>query len=161
MAAPAIVVSAIQTLGELPPVHLALLAVSTIPLSVLAVYSLLSGENSNPYLTKRGFLHLLVTAEVKAICQVHYRIWNADPTREPKTFFDILDLDSLKRPFIDNTWNDINDKVPTNMNWLTFLRSFSSTWSWIKERTKMFDKYLTKDEDVAFRMEHYPIDDGP
>ncbi|SCV49326.1 uncharacterized protein FFB14_10831 [Fusarium fujikuroi] len=70
MAAPKIVVSAIQTLGELPPVHLALLAVSAIPLSVLA----------------RGFLHLLVTAEVKVICQVHYRIWNADPTREPKTF---------------------------------------------------------------------------
>ncbi|KAF5644410.1 hypothetical protein F25303_6008 [Fusarium sp. NRRL 25303] len=69
MAAPTIVVSAIQTLGELPPVHIALLAVSAIPLSVLAVYSLLSGENSNSYLTKRGFLHLLVTAEVKAICQ--------------------------------------------------------------------------------------------
>lgn len=104
MAASAIVVSAIQALGELPPVRLGLLAVPAISLSVLAVYSLFSGDNSDPYLTKRGFLHPFVTAEVKAICQVHYRIWNADPIREPETFFDILDLDTSKKPFVDNNW---------------------------------------------------------
>ncbi|CCT75723.1 uncharacterized protein FFUJ_11759 [Fusarium fujikuroi IMI 58289] len=104
MAASAIVASAIQALGSLPPVRLGLVAVPVISLSVLAVYSLLSGDNSNPYLTKRGFLHPFVTAEVKAICQVHYRIWNADLIREPETFFDILDLDTSKKPFVDNNW---------------------------------------------------------
>ncbi|KAG5749662.1 hypothetical protein H9Q72_000596 [Fusarium xylarioides] len=104
MAAPAIVASAIQALGEMPPVRLVLLAVSAISLTALAVYSLASGDYFSPYLTKRGFLHPFVTTEVKAICQVHYRIWNADPIHEPETFFDILDLDSSKKPFVDNTW---------------------------------------------------------
>ncbi|KAF5564709.1 hypothetical protein FPHYL_4566 [Fusarium phyllophilum] len=104
MAAPAIVASAIQALGKLPPVRLVLLAVSAISLTALSVYSLASGDYSSPYLTKRGFRHPFITTEVKAICQIHYRIWNADPIHEPETFFDILDLDSSRKPFVDNTW---------------------------------------------------------
>ncbi|KAF5549344.1 hypothetical protein FMEXI_4331 [Fusarium mexicanum] len=104
MAAPAIVTSAVQALGELPPVPLVLLSVSANSLTALAVYSLVSGDYSSPYLTKRGFLHPFVTTEVKAICQIHYRIWNADPIHEPETFFDILAPDSSKKPFVGNTW---------------------------------------------------------
>ncbi|KAF5717964.1 hypothetical protein FMUND_5508 [Fusarium mundagurra] len=69
-----------------------------------AIVVLASGDYSSPYLTKRGFLHPFVTTEVKAICQVHYRIWNAKRIHEPEIFFDILDLDSSKKPFVDNTW---------------------------------------------------------
>ncbi|KAF5591419.1 hypothetical protein FPCIR_6062 [Fusarium pseudocircinatum] len=104
MAAPAVVAFAIQALGELSPVQLVVLAVSTISLTTLSVYSLVSGDYSSPYLTKRGFLHPFVATEVKAICHVHYRVWNANPIHQPETFFDILDLNSSQKPFVDNTW---------------------------------------------------------
>ncbi|KAK2925857.1 hypothetical protein FoTM2_014223 [Fusarium oxysporum f. sp. vasinfectum] len=72
----------------------------------------------------------------------------------------ILEISAKVAPLQDSNGNDIIDKVPINMNWLTLPRSFSSTWRWIKERAKELNKYLTEDEDLAFRMEYYPIDDG-
>ncbi|KAK2668493.1 hypothetical protein RAB80_015873 [Fusarium oxysporum f. sp. vasinfectum] len=72
----------------------------------------------------------------------------------------ILEISAKVAPLQDSNGNDIIDKVPINMNWLTLPRSFSSTWRWIKERAKELNKYLTEDEDLAFRMKYYPIDDG-
>ncbi|KAF5591420.1 hypothetical protein FPCIR_6063 [Fusarium pseudocircinatum] len=73
----------------------------------------------------------------------------------------ILEMSAKVAPLQDANGNDIVDKVPINMNWLTLPSSFSSTWRWIKVRAKKLNKYLTEDEDLAFRMKHYAIDDGP
>ncbi|KLO97214.1 uncharacterized protein LW93_3187 [Fusarium fujikuroi] len=72
----------------------------------------------------------------------------------------ILEISAKVAPLQDANGNDIIDKVPINMNWLTLPTSFSSTWKWIKVRATKLNKYLTEDEDLAFRMKHYPINDG-
>ncbi|KAF5549343.1 hypothetical protein FMEXI_4330 [Fusarium mexicanum] len=73
----------------------------------------------------------------------------------------ILEISAKVAPLKDANGNDIIDKVPINMNWLTLPRSFSTSWRFIKERARKLNTYLTEDEDLAFRMKHYPIDHGP
>lgn len=72
----------------------------------------------------------------------------------------ILEISAKVAPLQDSDGNDIIDKVPINMAWLTLINSFSTSWRFIKQRARKLNKYLTEDEDLAFRMKHYPIDDG-
>ncbi|KAF5717963.1 polyamine oxidase precursor [Fusarium mundagurra] len=73
----------------------------------------------------------------------------------------VLEISAKVAPLQDANGNDIIDKVPINMSWLTSPNSFSTTWRYIKGRASKLNKYLTEDEDLTFRMKHYPIDDGP